>query len=166
MKTNKVKSSESEATSRTLFSYEYFDSQQYYDAVANEVYTRHNINIHNKITVKGVAFDAMYQTGTSFRNDDYTLPCNTLKLSHFDRTDDLIADMAHIKIEGLQTDEQIKNIISYLKNPLITNKEDVIALYNVVALNLIEARHYFDSLNIDVVINKSFIAPETGIQSS
>lgn len=141
---------------RTVFNHDYFDSQEYYDNVKREKYVRHNINISNRLIVKGVELDAMYQTGNSFRNNDYTLPCNRLNLSRFDRTDGLLSKISALEESDLQTEQDISNIINYLASPLVQDKRELMDLYEALKSNLRDARHYLNGLDLEPVISKSF----------
>lgn len=142
----------------TEFNHNYFDSQKYFDYKIGEEYIRHNINVFNQITYKGAVFDAMYQTGSSFRNNDYTLPCNNLKLSVIDRTDRVLSELNKLSPSDMQTDDQVKNLIGYLACPAIESKADLLLLRNAIESNLQEARSYLDNLKFTPVINKVFIS--------
>lgn len=134
---------------RTVFNFEHFDTQEYFDSVKREKYIRHNINVSNRLIIKGCALDAMYQTGNSFRNNDYTLPCEVLKISRYDRTDELLVKVSELEEFDLQTDQDIDNIIDYLNSPLVENKQDLIDLYEALKSNLRDARNYFKALDFE-----------------
>lgn len=151
--TNPVVSSRVE---RGSFDHDYFDSQEYFDNQLGEQYIRHNINIYNKLMFKGVNFDAMYQTGCSFRHGDYTLPCNTLELSVDDRTDRTLIEVSRLTHADLNDEDSVENIINFLGCPSVENKDDIIELMSALEDNLRESRDYLDMLDIDLVINNIF----------
>ena len=151
--TNPVVSSRVE---RGSFDHDYFDSQEYFDNQLGEQYIRHNINIYNKLMFKGVSFDAMYQTGCSFRHGDYTLPCNTLELSVDDRTDRTLIEVSRLTHADLNDEDSVENIINFLGCPSVENKDDIIELMTALEDNLRASRAYLERLDIDLVINNIF----------
>lgn len=143
---------------RGSFNHDYFDSQEYFDNHLGEQYIRHNINVYNKLVFKGVSFDAMYQTGCSFRHGDYTLPCNTLELSVDDRTDRTLIEVSRLTHADLNSKDSVENIINFLGCPSVENKDDIIELMAALKDNLKESRDYLDTLDIDLVVNNIFTA--------
>ena len=141
---------------RGSFAHDYFDSQEYFDHHLGERYIRHNINVYNKLVFKGMSFDAMYQTGCSFRYGDYTLPCNTLELSVDDRTDRTLVEISRLTSADLNNEDSVENIVKFLDCPSVENKDDIVELMVALEDNLRESRDYLDMLDIDLVINNIF----------
>ena len=138
------------------FDHQYFDSQRYFDNEAQEQYLRHNVNVYNQINHNGVVFDAMYQTGNSFRNNDYSLPSEELELSYTDSTDKVLIEVSQLNACDLESDSSVQNIIEYLQCDSIRHKDDLVTMFNLVQQNLVAAKAYFDSLEFNIVISNAF----------
>ena len=147
--------SDTNKISRESFKHDYFDSQEYFDPQLGEHYIRHNINVYNKLKFKDSVFDAMYQTGCSFRYGDYTLPSNELELSVNDRTDRTLIEVSRLSNNDLQDELSINNIINFLNCPSIENKEDLIVLFNALKQNLEMAKTYLKDMDIDLVMSRA-----------
>lgn len=151
---------------RADFEYDYFDSQKYFDYELGKQYTRHNINIYNQLSYKGVNFEALYQTGRSFRNKDYSLPCSDLELSFDAQTDKTIVRISQLKLEDMQSDQDINNIIDFLKCRVVTSKEDLMFMFNAIKLNFECAKAYFEGLDFEPVVNRIFITDDDSVEDA
>lgn len=132
------------------FDYNYHNSEKHYDSHANEEYVRHNIDIYNTLSFKGTDFSAVYQTGCSYQNNNYSSPSKKIELSDDGGTDSVLITINQM----VESDFEDMNIVEYYIEECnsrdINNKDDLIALYEAINENLIQAQNYFDSISEDI----------------
>jgi hypothetical protein len=118
-------------------------------------YTLHNIDIFNVITVNGVDYQAVYQTGNEPIGSDYNAP--SPKLSLCDdvcgaRTSSFVWDLFKLGESGVLVDEAEFNATweNFDENDDISKftREDLIRIYDAIVKNNEQAEIYFCELGL------------------
>lgn len=111
-------------------------------------YIRHEVTLYNTISFKDRSFDAVYQTGVTYYNNDYSSPSRELALSYEAGTDDVL-----ILVDGLwesdfndEKQDKIDAIIEELKDRhnLILSKEELWDVYVALNENKPDICNFFD----------------------
>lgn len=141
---------------RTRFDDNHHGRTIHYDRQLFSYYVRHEVDIYNTLKYKGESFDAVYQTGGGYRNNDYSSPHRSLGLSVDGGTDRVLILVSEVSRKDLKNPKDVAWYIDEINNKAIQTAEDILALIEALEENAEEAEGYFDNMDLDDTIPEGY----------
>lgn len=126
----------------TKFDYNYHYSQWF----GNCEYLFHNVDIYNVIQFKGLELSAVYQAGQSFLQGDFNRPAAEVELSSEGGTDRILTIVNQMYESDFDNDEYVAYYIKEINDDMISTKDELLSLYQVLMDNNSEAKHFYDEV--------------------
>lgn len=123
----------------TPFDYNWHSAKKH-ESSTMPAYVRHNMDVYNEINGLG----AVYQSGLSRYNDDYSLPAKEFELSIHAGTDNALVVINGFTTEDIDgfTESDMVQVIEDINEDFIKTKADIYVIHAALMQNNIDAQKY------------------------